>query len=118
MSTRQGFAARAETVLEAVAATALSLAAAAAAFHYVNRWSIPRRRGQGELNIVALQGRVLNVAGRSGIDVNDLGGGIVELVGESADGAEADALIGAITGAPGVEVVLDRLWVRTPRLVS
>lgn len=118
MSIRQGFAGRAGATIQAAATTVLAAATAGIAYYLVSQWLEPTRSKRSGVDIVALQRRVLVTAGRSGIDVNDLGGGIVELVGESHDAREVAALIESVTGAPGVEVVLDRLWVRTPRLVS
>ncbi len=119
MSTRLGFAAKAGSSLETVGVTLLAGAAAALAFQLVTQQLKPKRAATPQgLDIAALQARVLKLSGRSGIEVNNLGGGIIEVVGESTDVGEADRLIASVTGAPGVEVVLDRLWVRTPRLVS
>lgn len=118
MSTRRGFGASAAHLLERVALTALTAATAVAAFHLVHRTTSPRRADRGGLDIVTLQDTVLREAGRTGIDVNDLGGGIVELVGEAKDTDEIARLMDVISMARGVEVVLDRLWVRSPRLVS
>lgn len=118
VSTRRGFGASATHLLERVAFTALTAATAVAAFHLVHRTTSPRRDDSDGVDIVTLQDIVLREAGRSGIDVNDLGGGIVELVGEADDTNEVARLVDVISKARGVDVVLDRLWVRTPRLVS
>jgi hypothetical protein len=118
VSIRREFADRATTTAQVAVSTLLAIAVAAAVFRVVSDWSRPTRALESGLDIIALQGKVLAAAGRSGIDVNDLGGGIVELVGEARSAGEAAALIESVTGASGVDVVLDRLWVRTPRLVS
>jgi hypothetical protein len=118
VSIRREFADRATTTAQVAASTLLAIAVAAAVFRVVSDWNRPTRAPESGLDIIALQGKVLAAAGRSGIDVNDLGGGIVELVGEARSAGEAAALIETVRGASGVDVVLDRLWVRTPRLVS
>lgn len=44
------------------------------------------------------------------VRVRDLGEGIVEVVGAAPDEATARALLDAAGGAPGVEVVVNRVW--------
>jgi len=77
----------------------------------------PAQNG-ADFDLVRIQDRILTRVGHAGVDVRDLGGGIIELVGEAADWDEAHRLVEAASTEPGVVTVLNRLWVRTPTLVS
>ena len=96
----------------------LLAALAGAALGALTAWVLRQEPSAGGPDLVSLQGRVLEVTGDSRVEVRGLGAGIVELVGEVDAPSVATRLVGALTDQPGVETVLDRLWVRPPRLVS
>ena len=76
------------------------------------------RADAGGPDVVALQDRVLGFTGDARVEVRHLGDGIVELVGEVDAPDIAGHLVESLADEPGVSAVLDRLWVRPPRLVS
>lgn len=99
-----------------------AIAAAAAAGYMIVAHLIARSGrqagGSRSVDLIALQGRVLDRVGHTRIDVVDLGDGIVELVGEASDWDQAHGLVDLVKDSEGVDTVLNRLWVRTPKLVS
>lgn len=62
-----------------------------------------------ERALAALEG----LEGAAGIGVHDLGEGIVELVGEAPADA-ALAAVASVEAVPGVRVVVNRVWSRSP----
>ncbi len=65
-------------------------------------------------DLVALQSMALELSLDAQVEVRDLGDGIVELVGEVTSPELARLLVDTLAAVPGVEAVLDRLWVTPP----
>ena len=81
-------------------------------------WMLRPPADATRINLVEIQNMVLGLTGNAGVEVRHLGDGILELVGKVETPAHAQALVECLGEAPGVKIVLDRLWVRPPRLVS
>lgn len=70
-----------------------------------------RWRGLPPVDAVAAAGKLAAVEGAEGVRLHDLGDGIVELVGEAAEGIDG-AAVAAVETVPGVRVVVNRIWSR------
>ena len=79
------------------------------------RESLASARGRflgasGGPDLQALRARVGATAEGKEIEVRDLRGGILEVVGWAPDRAAVRRVLEVLAGAPGVEVVVNRVW--------
>lgn len=63
-----------------------------------------------EPDLPGLRARLDALPGGHGVRLHDLGGGIVEVVGVAETDEVARALLSAVSGCPGVDVVVNRVW--------
>jgi hypothetical protein len=73
-----------------------------------------RWRSVPPVDAVTVAGRLAAVEGAEGVRLHDLGDGIVELVGRAREEV-GRAAVAAVETAPGVRIVVNRIWsVRDP----
>lgn len=63
----------------------------------------------------SLRERIRGLPGGGDVGIRVMGEGIVELVGDAPSAEAARALLDEVRSAPGVEVVVNRLWTPSSR---